>query len=55
MIGGLKMNDHAVPFDASIKRRLAIRELGVKTEYITVMSDASKHVLYDEHGSGTAQ
>jgi len=51
----LKMNVHPVPFDASIKRRLAIRELGVKTEYVTVMLDCSKHVPHHKYGGGTAK
>jgi hypothetical protein len=36
------MNDDAVSFDAGGEGRLALRELGVQTEHITVVADASK-------------
>jgi hypothetical protein len=47
-IGGLEMNDHSIPFNSRIERRRAIRELGTKTQRVTVMLDATKHVLYDK-------
>jgi hypothetical protein len=55
VVGGLKMNDHAVPFNPRIERRLTIRELSAKTEHITVMLDCSKHILHHKYGGGTAK
>jgi hypothetical protein len=55
VIRGLKMNDHPVPLNACVERRLAIRELSAKTEHVTVVLDASKHVLDDKHRCGTAE
>src|SRR5262249_12614158 len=51
----LEVNDHAVPFDPSVERWLAVRELGVKAQHIAVVLDASDHVPYDKHRCGTAQ
>jgi hypothetical protein len=52
---GLEMNNHPVSFNSSIERRLAIRELGSKPEYITVVRDASQDVLHDKQGCSTAE
>jgi hypothetical protein len=48
VVGGLKMDNHAVSFHSSIERRLAIGELSAKTEGVTIMLDASEHVLHDK-------
>ena len=55
LVRGLKMNDHPVPFNSGVERRLAIRELSAKTERVTVMLDCSKHVLHHEDSGGTTQ
>ena len=48
LAGRLEVNDHAVSFDSRVERRLAIRELGVKPEHVTVVLDASEHILLYE-------
>src|SRR5262249_18329082 len=52
LAGRLQVNDHTVSFDAGVERRLAVRELGVKTEDITVMLYCSHHVLHNKYGRG---
>src|SRR5262249_41572230 len=55
LAGRLQVNHHTVSFDSGVESRLAVRELGVKTEDITVMLYCSQHVLHNKYGGGAAK